>query len=62
MRLLPSLHAALHGACRLRSDAMDPEERRRMQDAVNPKFIPRQHLLQYAIEAAEAGDMTETNR
>ena len=30
-----------------------------MQNAVNPKFIPRQHLLQYAIEGAEKGDFSE---
>jgi hypothetical protein len=29
---------------------------------VSPKFVPRQHLLQYAIEAAEAGDMAEVQR
>jgi uncharacterized protein YdiU (UPF0061 family) len=28
---------------------------------VSPKFVPRQHLLQYAIEAAEKGDMSEVN-
>lgn len=30
--------------------------------SVSPKFVPRQHLLQYAIEAAEKGDMKEVNR
>lgn len=28
---------------------------------MSPKFVPRQHLLQYAIEAAERGDMSEVN-
>lgn len=28
---------------------------------MSPKFVPRQHLLQYAIEAAEKGDMSEVN-
>lgn len=33
-----------------------------VQDSVNPKFIPRQHLLHYAIKGAEAGDSTELNK
>jgi len=47
---------------RLREDGMSDVERKAMQDAVNPKFIPRQHLLQYAIEGVEAGDFSELNR
>lgn len=31
------------------------------QDAVNPKYVPRQHLLQYAIESAEQGDFSAVN-
>lgn len=34
-------------------------ERMAGQDAVNPMYIPRQHLLQYSITAAEKGDMSE---
>jgi len=30
-----------------------------VQNATNPKFIPRQHLLQYSIDAAEEGDFSE---
>jgi uncharacterized protein YdiU (UPF0061 family) len=37
------------------------QERQALQAAVSPKFVPRQHLLQYAIEAAERGDMSEVN-
>lgn len=44
---------------RLREEGVPDEQRRRQQDAVNPKFIPRQHLLQVAIEAAELGDYSE---
>lgn len=43
----------------LRTQGMEDAARRRMQDAANPKFIPRQHLLQYAIEDAERGDFEE---
>lgn len=35
------------------------EDRRRRQRGVNPCYIPRQHLLQYAIDAAERGDYGE---
>lgn len=38
------------------------QERKALQASVSPKFVPRQHLLQYAIEAAEKGDMTEVNK
>jgi serine/tyrosine/threonine adenylyltransferase len=34
-------------------------ERQEMQRNVNPCYVPRQHLLQAAIEAAEAGDYSE---
>ena len=44
---------------RLQSDGRPDDERRAAQDAVNPKYVPRQHLLQYAVEGAEAGDPTE---
>lgn len=38
-----------------------PQERQALQVSMSPKFVPRQHLLQYAIEAAERGDMSEVN-
>eukprot|EP00798_Chlamydomonas_sp_ICE-L_P005323 gene5323-33708_t len=47
---------------KLREEGMEEGKRTAMQDSVNPKFVPRQHLLQYAIEDAEKGDMTEVNR
>ena len=46
---------------RLQADGRTDAERRALQDAVNPKFVPRQHLLQYAVEGAEVGDSTELN-
>ncbi len=46
-------------ALRLRAEGRPDEERSAAQNAVNPKFVPRQHLLQYAVEGAEAGDSTE---
>jgi serine/tyrosine/threonine adenylyltransferase len=36
-------------------------ERQAQQKAVNPLYIPRQHLLQYAIDAANEGDYSELN-
>lgn len=46
---------------RLTSEGLDDNTRKAAQDAVNPKFVPRQHLLQYAVEGAEAGDPSELN-
>ena len=46
---------------RLSSEGLDDAERKAAQDSVNPKFVPRQHLLQYAVEGAEAGDPSELN-
>ena len=48
--------------CRLRADGQADDVRAAIQDSVNPKFIPRQHLLHYAIKGAEAGDPTELNK
>ncbi|EFJ46698.1 hypothetical protein VOLCADRAFT_62183 [Volvox carteri f. nagariensis] len=44
---------------RLRAEGVPEAERQSAQRSVNPKFIPRQHLLQWAIEAAEGGDYSE---
>lgn len=41
---------------KLRAEGLPDEERRAMQNAVNPAYIPRNQLMQRAIEAAEAGD------
>ncbi|KAF8058303.1 selO [Scenedesmus sp. PABB004] len=56
--------AAWLGAWRARLAADGEADAPRMarQRAASPKFVPRQHLLQYAIEAAEAGDFSETAR
>lgn len=35
------------------------EVRRELQNSVNPVYVPRQHLLQVAIEAAEKGEYGE---
>ena len=40
----------------LRAQGLGDTERRQMQDGANPCYIPRNHLLQKAIEAAEKGD------
>jgi uncharacterized protein YdiU (UPF0061 family) len=43
-------------AARSREEGLDPEERRRRMNQVNPKFILRNYLSQQAIDAAEQGD------
>ncbi|WIA41728.1 hypothetical protein OEZ86_009071 [Tetradesmus obliquus] len=47
---------------RLAEEGLPEGQRMAMQAAASPKFVPRQHLLQYAIEAAEAGDYSELDR
>ncbi|KAL6745399.1 hypothetical protein V8C86DRAFT_1755079 [Haematococcus lacustris] len=44
---------------RLRAEGQEDGVRQAGQRAVCPKFIPRQHLLHGAIEAAEVGDYSE---
>ncbi|GIL48322.1 hypothetical protein Vafri_4601 [Volvox africanus] len=44
---------------KLRAEGVPDSQRQAAQRAVCPKFIPRQHLLQWAIEAAEKGDYSE---
>ncbi|MGM0552323.1 MAG: protein adenylyltransferase SelO [Pseudomonadota bacterium] len=43
-------------------DARPAEARRIAMNAVNPKFVLRNHLAQAAIEQAEAGDASEVQR
>ncbi|KAF5831621.1 hypothetical protein DUNSADRAFT_12812 [Dunaliella salina] len=47
---------------RLREEGVPDEVRMAKQNAANPKYIPRQHLLQYAIDDAENGDFSELAR
>ena len=46
-------------AARLRSDAVPAAVRRAGMNRVNPIYVPRNYLAQQAIEAAEAGDLSE---
>ena len=42
---------------RLAHETASPDARASAMDAVNPLYIPRNHLVEAALEAAEAGDM-----
>jgi uncharacterized protein YdiU (UPF0061 family) len=46
----------------LTGDALPPAERAERQDGANPIYVPRNYLLQLAIEMAEKGDMSELHR
>lgn len=43
----------------LKSDGQSSEQRIQQQDSANPCYIPRNHLLQKAIEKAEDRDFSE---
>ena len=45
----------------MQKEGKSDAERQAAQQAVNPAYILRQHLLQYAIDAAEKGEYTELN-
>ena len=47
---------------RLRQESAAPEAIRAGMLAVNPKYVLRNYLAQLAIEAAEAGDLTDVER
>ncbi|WP_428312495.1 protein adenylyltransferase SelO [Hydrocarboniphaga sp.] len=47
---------------RLQFDGENEDARRARMHAVNPKYVLRNHLLQTAIEKAEAGDASEVAR
>ena len=42
---------------RLAREPLDPADRAARMDAVNPLYVPRNHLTDAALRAAEAGDM-----
>eukprot|EP01025_Chloroclados_australasicus_P048654 TRINITY_DN551_c0_g1_i6.p3 TRINITY_DN551_c0_g1~~TRINITY_DN551_c0_g1_i6.p3 ORF type:complete len:578 (-),score=68.33 TRINITY_DN551_c0_g1_i6:211-1944(-) len=44
---------------KLSEEGTDEQQRIAIQNAANPVYIPRQHLLQLSIEAAEKGDFSE---
>ncbi|KAL3155471.1 hypothetical protein ABBQ38_011026 [Trebouxia sp. C0009 RCD-2024] len=46
----------------LKSEGQSSEQRIQQQDSANPCYIPRNHLLQKAIEKAEDRDFSEVNR
>jgi serine/tyrosine/threonine adenylyltransferase len=47
---------------RLALESSDDAERATRMNRVNPKFVLRNHLAQNAIEAAQQGDFSETER
>ena len=46
-------------AARLRDEAVPAAVRRAGMNRVNPIYVPRNYLAQQAIDAAEAGDLSE---
>lgn len=50
---MPHLSPSRALASRLRADGVPDAVRQARQRAASPKFIPRQHLMQWAIDAAE---------
>jgi uncharacterized protein YdiU (UPF0061 family) len=54
-------HARLRGwleryAARVAVEGLEDAERRRRMDAINPRYVPRNYLVQQVIEATERGD------
>jgi serine/tyrosine/threonine adenylyltransferase len=43
----------------LEAHGITDQDRRERQSKVNPVYVPRQHLLQVAIDAANKGDYSE---
>jgi uncharacterized protein YdiU (UPF0061 family) len=46
----------------LQAEGRSDEERQAAQNAVNPAYIPRNHVMQNAIAAAEKGNSSEVNK
>jgi uncharacterized protein YdiU (UPF0061 family) len=44
---------------RVRSEATDPVEQAAAMNQVNPVYIPRNHQVEAALQAAVAGDLTK---
>jgi protein adenylyltransferase len=59
---VPAVHHARlrrwldHYAARVAVEGLEDAERRRRMDAVNPRYVPRNYLVQQVIEATERGD------
>jgi uncharacterized protein YdiU (UPF0061 family) len=49
-------------AKRSRAESLAPDERRRIMNQANPKFVLRNYLSQQAIDAAEQGDLMPIER
>ncbi|MDZ3831652.1 MAG: YdiU family protein [Sphingopyxis sp.] len=47
---------------RIEAEGVDPAERAAAMDAINPLYIPRNHKVEEALAAAEAGDMAPWTR
>lgn len=45
----------------LQADGQNDAERQAAQDAVNPAYVARNHLMQEAIRLAEEGDYSEVS-
>jgi uncharacterized protein YdiU (UPF0061 family) len=45
-----------HYAARVAVEGLSDAARRRRSDAINPRFVPRNYLVQQVIEATERGD------
>ena len=53
---------AVRYAARLRAEGSVDAERRARMNAVNPRFVLRNHLAEIAIQRAERGDFSEVQR
>jgi uncharacterized protein YdiU (UPF0061 family) len=56
---LRRFYALLLAAVQLRKGGKPEPERKASMDAVNPRYVLRNYMLQNAIQAAEKGDYSE---